>query len=566
MLSVTLHAPIKKYSKVIPSKILFNFFFHILAGSSKNEKEVTVSLLNNPSHLEAVNAVSMGKVRAKQDDYASFDKVLNVQLHGDAAHAGQGVVYESLTLGKVPKYDIKGTIHMVVNNQIGYTTTPIDGRTSKYCTEVAKAFEIPVIHVNSDDVEAVHKISLFAAEYRQQFKKDIMIDLVGYRRYGHNEVDEPEFTQPLMYNKIRKEQATGPKLYHEKLLNEKLVKSDEYEKTRQKVWGFLEKEFQASQNLQRTMENYKSNNSKGTKAFTNKWKDMVISNEGKQKTTGLPKELLKQFGKESVLVPQGFTVHPRIQKYHIQERIAQIDSEIVDWPTAEAISFMSLLNEGYNVRISGQDVERGTFSQRHCVLIDQKTEKEWNPIQDWAERMNKGRFQAFNSPLSEYGTMGYEYGYSIENPHNLVIWEAQFGDFFNGAQIVIDTFITGSEEKWLKQNGLVLLLPHGFDGAGPEHSTCRMERFLQMANSDGYNRKFTLKEHQSKREELKVHEPIFYENHNDANFSFVVPTTPANFYHVLRRQMLRNYRKPLIVASAKTRKILIYINFIIFII
>lgn len=504
----------------------------------------------------------MGKVRAKQDDYSSFDKVLNVQLHGDAAHAGQGVVYESLTLGKVPKYDIKGTIHMVVNNQIGYTTTPIDGRTSKYCTEVAKAFEIPVIHVNSDDVEAVHKISLFAAEYRQQFKKDIMIDLVGYRRYGHNEVDEPEFTQPLMYNKIRKEQATGPKLYHEKLLNEKLVKSDEYEKTRQKVWGFLEKEFQVSQNLERTMENYKSNNSKGTKAFTNKWKDMVTSNEGKQKPTGLTKELLKQFGKESVLIPQGFTVHPRIQKYHIQERMAQIDSETIDWPTAEAISFMSLLNEGYNVRISGQDVERGTFSQRHCVLIDQKTEKEWNPIQDWAERMNKGRFQAFNSPLSEYGTMGYEYGYSIENPHNLVIWEAQFGDFFNGAQIVIDTFITGSEEKWLKQNGLVLLLPHGFDGAGPEHSTCRMERFLQMANSDGNNRQFTLKEHQSKREELKVHEPIFYENHNDSNFSFVVPTTPANFYHVLRRQMLRNYRKPLIVASAKTRNNL-FIHFII---
>lgn len=498
----------------------------------------------------------MGKVRAKQDDSSlgAGANILNVQLHGDAAHSGQGVVYESLTLGKVPKYDIKGTIHMVVNNQIGYTTTPIDGRTSKYCTEISKAFEIPIIHVNSDDVEAVHKVSILAAEYRQKFNKDIMIDLIGYRRYGHNEVDEPEFTQPLMYNQIRKEQLTGPKIYHESLAAQQLVKLDEYEKTRQKVWSFLEKEFQASQTLTRSMEQYKNNSSKGTKAFTNKWRDMVPSNLGTQKTTGLPKELLKDFGRESVLIPEGFVVHSRILKYHIQDRLDQINKESVDWATAEAISFLSMLNEGYNVRISGQDVERGTFSQRHCVLIDQKTEKEWSPIKDWAERGNKGRFQAFNSPLSEYGTMAYEYGYSIENPHNLVIWEAQFGDFFNGAQIVIDTFITSSEEKWLRQNGLVLLLPHGFDGAGPEHSTCRMERFLQVANSDGLNRQFQLKDHSPKREELKVNEKIFYENHNDTNFSLVVPSTPANFYHVLRRQMLRNYRKPLVVASAKTCK------------
>ena len=498
----------------------------------------------------------MGKTRAKQDDYNSFEKVLNVQLHGDAAHSGQGVVYETITLGKVPKYDIHGTIHMVVNNQIGYTTTPIDGRTSKYCTEISKAFEMPIIHVNSDDVEAVHKISNLAAEYRQTFHKDIMIDLIGYRRYGHNEVDEPEFTQPLMYNHIRKAQPTGPKLYHEKLTKKNLVKVEDYDKTRQKVWNFLENEFKATQTLQRSFETYKNDNNKGTKAFTDKWRNMVLSSFGSQKPTGLNKELLKEYGKNSVLIPQGFTVHPRIDKFHIKERINQLDSELIDWPTAEAISFISLLDEGYNVRISGQDVERGTFSQRHCVLLDQKTEKEWNPIKDWAERMNKGRFQAYNSPLSEYGTMGYEYGYSIENPSNLVIWEAQFGDFFNGAQIVIDTFITGSEEKWLRQNGLVLLLPHGFDGAGPEHSTCRMERFLQAANSDGLNRGFQYKEHVKDRKELKVEDQVFYENHNDANFSLVVPTTPANFFHVLRRQMMRNYRKPLIVASAKTCNLL----------
>ena len=513
--------------------------------------------MNNPSHLEAINAVSMGKTRAKQDDYNSSDKVLNVQLHGDAAHSGQGVVYESLTIGKVPKYDIHGTIHMVVNNQIGYTTTPIDGRTSKYCTEIAKAFEIPIIHVNSDDVEAVHKISSLVVEYRQKFHKDIMIDLIGYRRYGHNEVDEPEFTQPLMYNQIRKSQTTGPKLYHDKLLKEKLVKAEDYEKTRQKVWSFLESEFKASQTIQRSMDTYKTDATKGTKAFTDKWRDMGLSTKGIQKPTGLNIELLKDLGKTSVLVPEGITVHPRIDKFHIKDRISQIDSELIDWPTAEAISFLSLLNEGYNVRISGQDVERGTFSQRHAVLIDQKTEKEWSPIKDWAERMNKGRFQVFNSPLSEYGVMGYEFGYSIENPANLVIWEAQFGDFFNGAQIIIDTFLASSEEKWLKQNGLVLLLPHGFDGAGPEHSTCRMERFLQAANSDGLNRGFQYREHVNERKELKVEDQIFYENHQDSNFSLVVPTTPANFYHVLRRQMLRNYRKPLIVASAKTRNFFI---------
>lgn len=514
---------------------------------------MTVTILNNPSHLEAANPVSLGKTRAKQDDYGSFDSVLNVQLHGDAAHSGQGVVYESLTVGKVPKFDVGGTIHMVVNNQIGYTTTPIDGRTSKYCTDVAKAFEIPIIHVNSDDVEAVHKISILAAEYRQKFKKDIMIDLFGYRRYGHNEVDEPEFTQPLMYSQIRKAQVTGPKLYHDRLVKDSVVKAEDYEKLRKKVWGFLEKEHQESQQIKRTMENYRNAQNKGTKAFTDKWRDMVPAIYGKAMKTGVNENLLKEYGKTSVLLPPGFAVHPRINKFHVQERLAQIDSSLVDWPTAEAMAFASLLDEGFNVRITGQDVERGTFSQRHVVLLDQKTEKEWNPIKDWAERMNKGRFQAFNSPLSEYAVMGYEYGYSIESPRNLVIWEAQFGDFFNGAQIVIDTFLTGSEEKWLKQNGLVLLLPHGFDGAGPEHSTCRMERFLQAANSDGSNRDLVYKGHDSKRSELKVSDGFFYENHNDANISMVIPTTPANFFHVLRRQMKRNFRKGLIVASAKTR-------------
>ena len=532
----------------------FHFInFHLFeVGGSNKEKEVTVTLLNNPSHLEAANSVSLGKTRAKQDDYNNFDRVLNVQLHGDAAHSGQGVVYESLTIGKVPKFDVKGTIHMVVNNQIGYTTTPIDGRTGKYCTDVAKAFEIPIIHVNSDDVETVHKISVFAAEYRREFGKDIMIDLIGYRRYGHNEVDEPEFTQPLMYNKIRKAQTTGPKLYHEKLVNEKIAKAEDYEKIRKRVFDFLEKEHKESQNLQRSLEGYKNNNSKGTKAFTDKWRDMVLSIHGTHQKTGVNKELLKEYGKTSVLLPENFSVHPRIGKFFIQDRLTQIDQGSVDWPTAEAMSFLSLLDEGYNVRISGQDVERGTFSQRHCVMVDQKTEKEWCPIKDYAERTNKGRFQAFNSCLSEYGVMGYEYGYSIENPHNLVIWEAQFGDFFNGAQIVVDTFLASSEEKWLKQNGLVLLLPHGFDGAGPEHSTCRMERFLQAANSDGSNREFKFQEHRKDRKELKVDEQIFYENINDANFSMVVPTTPANFFHVLRRQMKRNFRKALVVASAKT--------------
>lgn len=289
---------------------------------------------------------------------------------------------------------------------------------------------------------------------------------------------------------------------------------------------------------------------------------MVPSPQGSSKPTGLTKSFMKDLGKTSVLIPPGFTVHPRIDKYHIQERMKQMDDENIDWPTAEAISFLSLLDEGYNVRISGQDVERGTFSQRHCVLIDQKNENEWHPIKDYAERTNKGRFQAFNSPLSEFAVMAYEYGYSIENPDNLVIWEAQFGDFFNGAQIVIDTFINCSEEKWMRQNGLVLLLPHGFDGAGPEHSTCRMERFLQAANSDGLNRLLELRGIDNKRKELNVEDQWFFENNQDANFSLVVPSTPANFFHVIRRQMLRNYRKPLIVASAKTCN-LYYFSFLV---
>lgn len=506
----------------------------------------------------------MGKTRAKQDDYSSFDKVLNIQLHGDAAHTGQGVVYESLALSKVDKYTVKGTVHMVVNNQIGYTTVPNDGRCSKYCTELCKSFDIPIIHVNSDDPETVHKLSQFAIDYRNTFKKDFMIDLIGYRRYGHNEVDEPGFTQPLMYEKIRGKQTTSPKLYHERLVEKNVAKDDEFKKIVDRVSGFLDKEYNAVSQMKRTMDMYKNDNTKGTKAFTEKWSDMVLTTQGKNEKTGINVEKSKEFAKISVELPNDFIVHPRLQKFFIQDRLANISKDSIDWPTAEAISALSILDEGFNIRLSGQDVERGTFSQRHWVLIDQKTENETNPIKNYAVKNNKGRIQVCNSPLSEYAVMGYEYGYSIENPKNLVIWEAQFGDFFNGAQIVIDTFLTSSENKWLRQNGLVLLLPHGFDGAGPEHSTFRMERFLQLANTDGINREFEYKKYDKARKSLKIKDKFFFENNLDVNFSLVVPTTPANIFHLLRRQMKRNYRKPLVVGSAKTCNFFIFIINILF--
>ncbi|KRX07891.1 hypothetical protein PPERSA_10279 [Pseudocohnilembus persalinus] len=525
-------------------------------GMGCKESPINVSLLHNPSHLELINPASQGKTRAKQDAAQNKKKILNVQFHGDAAFTGQGVVYESFALNGVPKYRIGGSIHIIVNNQIGYTTSVKDSRGSLYASDLGKMHHIPVVHCNANDPEAVHRIMKFAVEYRQTFEKDIIIDLIGFRKYGHNELDEPEFTQPRLYKHIKKIQKSIPQAYFEHLKAQNIVKEDGYESLREKVFKHLENQYNSrKKNEGKKLEDYISEKQQGQKAFTEKWKNMVFSTFGKSDAevkTGLKANYLKQLGKQSVTIPNDFKVHSRLKKYFIEDRLKQIDSDNIDWATAEAIAVGSLLKQSYNVRISGEDVERGTFSQRHFVLVDQETEEEWNPLKELSEGMNQGHLSVCNSPLSESAVLTYEYGYSIENPNNLTIWEAQFGDFFNPAQSTYDSIILASEEKWARQTGLVTILPHGFDGAGPEHSSCKIERFLQMGNTDGINRNWERKEHDKNRKQLEIGDNFFYSDARDVNFCVVQPTTPANYFHVLRRQMLRNYRKPLVIAGPKT--------------
>lgn len=527
----------------------------IIGGSGDGSKEINVSMLHNPSHLEAVNPVSMGKTRAKQDEIEDINKILNLQLHGDAAFAGQGVIYESFAISRAPSFNINGTVHIICNNQIGFTTVPREGRSTQYSSDIVKAFGIPVIHVNADCPEDVLRVSELALKYRQKFKKDFMIDLIGYRRHGHNELDEPEFTQPHMYKKIRGAQTTAPNLYHQSLVSSGVSSEGEIQEIREKIGQELEASYRARENIQKTFDQITNPDFKGNSAFTGKWKDCTFSIHGKDGKTGYDSELLKKFAQASVHTPANFEVHPRMKKHHIEARLGQIDKNSVDWATAEAAAFGSLLNEGYNIRFTGQDVERGTFSHRHLTLTDAKTEQKYQPYRHQNDQFKpKGRFHLHNSPLSEAGVLSYEFGYSTESPNNLVIWEAQFGDFFNPAQVAFDTYITCSEAKWVRQSSLVCLLPHGMDGAGPEHSSCRIERFLQMGASDGLNRNLELREHDPHRNRLSIQDEYFTENHQDVNFQFAQPSTPANYFHLLRRQMMRNFRKPLILAAPKIGK------------
>ncbi|KAL4472230.1 hypothetical protein ABPG72_013863 [Tetrahymena utriculariae] len=521
-------------------------------GTGCKERPINVSLLHNPSHLEAVNPVSMGKARAKMDEKNKAE-VLNIQLHGDAAFSAQGVVYESFALGKVPKFSVGGTIHMIVNNQIGFTTNPIDGRGGFYCSDIAKAFDTPILHVNSDDPEAIHRVCKFAVEYRQRFQKDILIDVIGYRRYGHNELDEPEFTQPHMYNHIKNTQKTCPQLYDSKLIESKIVKEGTYQKIREKTFAYCEIEFEKIPSIKKTVEEYKADKHNSASAFRKNWKNMDFSQYGENsRSTGYNADILRQLARQSVVLPNGFQVHNRLQKNFIQSRLKAVENNSLDWATCEALAAMTLLEEGHTIRFTGEDVERGTFSQRHWVFTDQITHKHWNPIKELYEGFNKGKLYVYNSPLSEIGALSYEYGYSLESERIFSIWEAQFGDFNNSAQVAIDTFFTCSEHKWARQSSLTLLLPHGMDGAGPEHSSCRMERFLQMANTDGIDRNLTYAGYNPNRSPSKIEDQSFYMNHQDVNFQLINPTTPANYFHALRRQMHRNYRKPLIVVGPKT--------------
>lgn len=473
---------------------------------------VHMSLVPNPSHLEAVNPVVLGKVRAKQtmrDDLAQHEQVLPVLLHGDAAFAGQGIVWECLGFSGVPGYNTGGCIHFIVNNQVGFTTSPKFARSSPYPSDVAKGVQAPIFHVNGDDPEAVTFACKMAIEFRQRFHRDIVIDMWCYRRFGHNEGDEPSFTQPLMYKVIRQHPGVGS-LYAVRLASEGVIDSEWADGHSAGFIARLEEEFAAGQN-------YKPNEADW---FGGRWsglsKPADPETARRNVQTGISKKLLDGLGRTLTNVPEGLNIHPTLQRV-LQAKAKMFESgENFDWATGEALAFGSLLSEGYGVRLSGQDSGRGTFSHRHAVWVDQESESKYIPLSS----VPHGRFEVHDSPLSEFGVLGYEYGFAGAEPKSLVMWEGQFGDFVNGAQTIIDQFIASGESKWLRANGLVMLLPHGYEGQGPEHSSARLERFLQLCAED--------------------------------NIQVANCTTPANYFHLLRRQMQRPFRKPLIIMTPKS--------------
>jgi len=487
---------------------------------------VHVTMLPNPSHLEAVNPVAVGKTRAKHltvggGEYGTGtmgDSALCVQIHGDAAVAGQGINMETLQIANVPHYSVGGSLHLVVNNQVGFTTPGERGRSSRHCTDLAKQIGAPVIHVNGDHPEDLVKATRLAIEYRQKFKKDIFVNLVCFRRWGHNELDDPTFTNPALYSIIHARRSV-PDNYSDKLIENGTLSTEERSEVVSQHTEMLNENF-------RMMDAYKPErtNLKGL------WQLMSeASGNTTEWDTGVSADVLKFVGSKSVQAPEDFNVHSHLKKHHIEGRIKKLESGSgIDWGTAEALAMGSLLYQGFNIRISGQDVGRATFSHRHAMLVDQASNEIYIPMNDIMEDQ-KGKLEIANSILSEEAVLGFEYGMSVESPNNLVIWEAQFGDFFNGAQIILDTYVSNGESKWGLQSGLVMLLPHGMDGAGPEHSSCKIERFLQMTDS---------------KEAIA--------DGDNVNWEVVHPTTAAQYFHLLRRQMIRNYRKPLVVIAPKT--------------
>ncbi len=475
-------------------------------------KKININLAPNPSHLETVGAVIEGITRAKQDKYFpnDFSKVLPIAVHGDAAIAGQGLLYEIIQMAQLDGYKTGGTIHIVINNQVGFTTNYLDARSSVYCTDVAKVTLSPVLHVNSDDVESVVHAVQFALDFRMEFGRDVFIDLLGYRKYGHNEGDEPRFTQPLLYKIIAKHKNPRD-IYAEKLIAEGIIDAD--------LVKTLEKEYKddLDQNLEASR---KKNLTIITPFMLNEWKGFkqVSNTEMLQKVdTKVAKETLDSIIVTVSTLPSEKKFINKISKI-VTDRKTMYDNNTVDWGTAETLAYGSLLTEGYDIRISGQDVERGTFSHRHAVVKVEDSEEEVILLNAIANK--KGKFNVFNSFLSEYGVLGFDYGYALANPNSLTIWEAQFGDFSNGAQIMIDQYISCGEDKWNNQNGIVMLLPHGYEGQGAEHSSARMERYLQLCARH--------------------------------NMYVADCTTPANFFHLLRRQMKTTFRKPLIVFTPKS--------------
>ncbi len=486
--------------------------YHLGTSSDRefDGNNVHMSLTANPSHLEAVNPVVLGKVRAKQSQLGSDvgGQVMPLLLHGDAAFAGQGIVAECFGLSELKGYRTSGTIHFVVNNQIGFTTSPKYSRSSPYPSDVGKMVQAPIFHVNGDDPEAVCHVAKVATEFRQLFQIDVVIDMFCYRRHGHNEGDEPAFTQPLMYRTIA-QHPTTMQIYAKKLIEEGVVTEDQVETWIKEFRDYLEKQFE-------TANSFKPNKADW---FEGSWKGFERADKGARRgTTAVALDELKAIGQKLCEVPENHNVHRTLQRV-LKNKQKMIDGEQgIDWSTAEALAFGSLLKEEYPVRLSGQDCGRGTFSQRHSVFVDQMTEERYMPLNNLSE--NQAGYEVIDSMLSEAAVLGYEYGYSLAEPKALVLWEAQFGDFANGAQVIIDQFISSGEAKWLRMSGLVMLLPHGYEGQGPEHSSARLERYLQQSAED--------------------------------NWQVVNITTPANYFHALRRQIHRKFRKPLVIMTPKS--------------
>lgn len=501
------------------------------ARPTTSGKHVNLSLVANPSHLEAEDGVVLGKTRAIQqykNDTGEYKKAMSILIHGDAAFSAQGVVYETMGFANLPAYSTGGTVHIIVNNQIGFTTDPRFARSTLYPSDIAKSINAPILHVNADDVEAVVFVFNLAAEWRATFHTDVIIDVVGYRKYGHNETDQPSFTQPLMYQKIAEKKSVID-YYTKQLVDEGTFTAEDVDEHKKWVWNTLDELFGKSKEYQPTSREW----------LTTPWEDFKLPKELATEVlphlpTAVDEPILKQIGKAISEAPEGFEVHRNLKRI-LNTRNKSVESgEGIDWATGEALAFGSLALEGYHVRVSGQDVERGTFSQRHAVLHDQSSEQTHTPLNNLLE--DQGAFVISNSSLSEYGVMGFEYGYSLTSPDALVQWEAQFGDFANTAQVVIDQFIAAAESKWKQRSGLVLSLPHGYDGQGPEHSSGRIERYLQLCNED--QRYFPAPEKLERQ-------------HQDANMQVAYPTTPANLFHLLRRQMHRQFRKPLVLFFSK---------------
>ena len=474
--------------------------------------KIHLSLNANPSHLEAVNPVVIGKTRAKQEqkkDTGEHKTTLSLLLHGDAAFAGQGIVAECFGMSGLRGYNTGGTVHFIVNNQIGFTTSPQFARSSPYPSDVAKMVQAPIFHVNGDDPEAVVFATKLATEFRQEFKRDVVIDMFCYRRFGHNESDEPAFTQPLMYAAIKKHPSVV-NLYADRLIAAGVITAEQFASMENEFISYLEEEFEAGKDYSVNKADW----------FEGKWQGLGLADEDHEKRraeTGVAEIMLREVGEHITQYPESFNIHRTLKRVLDNKHKMFEEGTGFDWATAEAMAFGTLLREGYGVRLSGQDCGRGTFSHRHAVFVDQKTEDRYVPLKTISD---KAHFEVLDSHLSEYGVMGFEYGYSMAEPNSLTLWEGQFGDFANGAQIIIDQFISSAEAKWLRMSGLTLLLPHGYEGQGPEHSSARLERYLQLSAED--------------------------------NWQVVNCTTPANYFHVLRRQMHRPFRKPLVIMTPKS--------------